>query len=718
MSRILVVEDSRTQAAALKDILESEGFEVALASDGREAWQVLDASAFDLVITDVLMPGVSGHELCRKIKDDPVKKKHPVILLTQLKSPIDIIQGLECGADNFITKPYEPSYLVERVREILERKTQTGQSKLKFEAEVYFLGKKFTIGAEKTQIVDLLFATFEEMVRTNQELKTSQERLAVAMAQVEQYARQMEGQARASTDKYRRLVEQANDGIFLLDPTGRVLEVNRRGEELLDRATTEIVGIPLQNFVPDLSVDPSTNRMRELQTNGSVRLHGVALERADQQTVWIDLSASMVEIGGESLTLAIVHDITERKKLEARYHQSQKMDAIGQLAGGVAHDFNNLLTVISGYSEVLLMKLPNEDSNRTFVREIQKASERAASLTRQLLVFSRKQVLEPKVLDLNAITMDTHKMLSRLIGEDISVNVVLEPNLGPVIGDQGQIEQVIMNLVLNARDSMPQGGKITIETANLELDETYTRMHPELKPGHYTLLAVTDTGCGMSEDVKARVFEPFFTTKELNKGTGLGLAMVYGIVKQCQGHISLYSEPNQGTTFRIYLPRIEKKSSLSGVLSHPGQEPHGDETILLVEDGDAVREITRQMLKLLGYRVLETSRGEQAIRLVEQNAEPIHLLVTDVVMPQMGGRQLAERLRTLRPDLKILYFSGYMDDAVVRHGILQSEVAFLHKPFTLGMLARKVREVLDAKVASNINPIPAATRQAPAQDVP
>jgi CheY-like chemotaxis protein len=275
----------------------------------------------------------------------------------------------------------------------------------------------------------------------------------------------------------------------------------------------------------------------------------------------------------------------------------------------------------------------------------------------------------------------------------------LEPNLGPVVGDQGQIEQVLMNLVLNARDSMPQGGKITIETANLELDETYTRMHPDLKPGHYTLLAVTDTGCGMNDEVKAHIFEPFFTTKEMNKGTGLGLAMVYGIVKQCQGHISLYSEPNQGTTFRIYLPRISKKRSLPGI-SLTDQEPHGNETILVVEDGDAVRDITRQMLTLLGYRVLEASRGEQAIRLVEQNAEHIHLLVTDVVMPQMGGRQLAERLLLLRPDLKILYFSGYMDDAIVRHGILQAEVAFLHKPFALGMLARKVREVLDAKPAS------------------
>ena len=305
------------------------------------------------------------------------------------------------------------------------------------------------------------------------------------------------------------------------------------------------------------------------------------------------------------------------------------------------------------------------------------------------------------MLDLNAIVNDTHRMLCRLIGEDISLKAVLEPNLGRIKADQGQIEQVIMNLAVNARDAMPQGGQITIETANVELDESYARTHPEVKPGRYVLLVMSDTGCGMDDAVKAHIFEPFFTTKGPDKGTGLGLATIYGIVKQSQGHISVYSEPNQGAAFTIYLPRLEEPVSTGKSSPSLAAVPGGRETVLLVEDGDAVRTITREMLQMFGYHVLEATRGDEAIHLVEQTTEPIHLLISDVVMPGMGGRQLSEHLLAMRPGLKVLFFSGYMDDAVVRHGILQAEVAFLHKPFTIATLAHKVREALDKPGASS-----------------
>jgi PAS domain S-box-containing protein len=695
MHRLLVVEDSPTQAAALEELLVSEGFEVQLARNGQEASQILDSATFDAIITDVIMPTLSGHELCRKIKDDPKKSRHPVILLTQMKSPMDIVQGLECGADNFITKPYDPAYLVGRIRDLLESSAQTPQMKLRIEADVLFLGKHFTINADKAQIVDLLFATFEEMVRTNQELQTSQDRLTAAKAQVEKYAKQLKKKARTSEEKYKRLMEQANDGIFLLDSSGVVLEVNRRGEEVLGRASADIIGRPFEAFVPNVKVEPERGQLQALHGAGSTSVDHVSFKCPDGRTVWINLSISRVEIGSDRMILTIVHDITERKILEERYQQAQKLDAIGQLAGGVAHDFNNLLTVIGGYSEVVLTELPPESALRAHVGEIRKAAERAAGLTRQLLLFSRKQVLEPRVLNLNAIVIDTQKMLGRLIGEDISLTTKLDPNLGPVLADAGQMEQIIMNLALNARDAMPQGGKITIETANVELDEIYARMHPEAPPGRYSLLAVSDTGCGISDDVKAHLFEPFFTTKAPNHGTGLGLATVYGIVKQCRGHIGLYSEPNQGATFKIYLPRLDETMATGKVKERLADPPHGRETVLVVEDGDAVRAITRQMLQMAGYRVLEASDGAEATRLVEAFAEPIHLLVTDVIMPHMGGRQLAGHLVKLRPELKVLFFSGYMDDAIVRHGILQAEVAFLHKPFTLTALANKVREVLD-----------------------
>jgi two-component system cell cycle sensor histidine kinase/response regulator CckA len=380
---------------------------------------------------------------------------------------------------------------------------------------------------------------------------------------------------------------------------------------------------------------------------------------------------------------------------EKRLYQAQKMEAIGHLAGGVAHDFNNLLTIISGYSDILLSRLPATDPASGLLQEIHKAGERAAGLTRQLLAFSRKQIIQPKVLDLNALANDVGKMLRRMIGEDVSLTTVLAPRLGRVKADPGQIEQVLMNLAVNARDAMPQGGKLTIETANVELDDNFTQGRPEVQPGWYVLLAVSDTGCGMTEEVKAKVFEPFFTTKEAGKGTGLGLATVYGIVKQSGGYIYVYSEPGLGTTFKIYLPLVEDGVPAGTSNSDRKTLPQGSETILLVEDEDAVRSLTRYTLQMQGYAVLEARDGEEALRVADQHQGQIHLLMTDVVMPRMGGRRVAERLAQTHPGVKALFLSGYTDDAVVRHGILEGEVAFLQKPFTPSALAQKVRDVLD-----------------------
>jgi len=419
----------------------------------------------------------------------------------------------------------------------------------------------------------------------------------------------------------------------------------------------------------------------------------------DGRIVWVESLATVIQdsegnpIGLRGVTI----DITFRKTLQEQLWQSQKMEAVGQLAGGVAHDFNNLLTAITGYAELTIRRLAEDDPLRRNVEEIKKAGDRAASLTRQLLAFSRKQILEPKVLDLNSIILDLEKMLRRLIGEDIELRTSLASALGNVEADPGQIEQVIMNLVVNARDAMPQGGKMTIETSNVYLDEEYAQKHLGVRHGAYVMLAMTDTGGGMDEQTQRRIFEPFFTTKALGKGTGLGLSTVYGIVKQSGGNILVYSEVGHGSTFKIYLPSVGDSATEYKRTSEMGAIARGTETILLVEDEEVVRKLAIQVLQMYGYRVFEARSASAAFLVADSYSKPIHLLLTDVIMPEMSGKELADRLVATRPEIKLLFMSGYTDDAIVHHGVLDAKTPFIQKPFSPDALARRVREILDSR---------------------
>jgi PAS domain S-box-containing protein len=497
-------------------------------------------------------------------------------------------------------------------------------------------------------------------------------------------------------------LESAANAIVITDRRGVILWVNTAFTQLTGYSAAEAIGQNPRILKSGQHPQPFYEDMWKKLQDGQI-WHGEVINRKKNGQFYADeMTITPVKDAGGSIShfIAIKQDVTERKELERRLYQSQKMEAVGHLAGGVAHDFNNLMGVILGYSEILTEQFSSSDPNRKKLEQMRKAALSAVALTRQLLAFSRQQVLQPVVMDLNTTVNDMNKMLGRLISEDIKLVITLQSHLGHIKADPTQIEQIIVNLAVNARDAMPQGGTLTIETANADLDENFARQRGIGKPGPYVKLTVSDTGVGFDQEVQAHIFEPFFTTKGVGRGTGLGLSTVYGIVKQSGGYIWVYSEPGQGTIFKIYLPRIEE------ALDHPKEEkpaiaPRGTETILLVEDAAPLLELACEFLQECGYKVLTAASPSEGIRIVETHKGPIPLLITDIVMPGMSGRALAEKLTALRPSLRVLYISGYTDDVVLRYGVMDSGQAFLQKPFTKKDLATKVRELLDASMPNS-----------------
>ncbi len=503
---------------------------------------------------------------------------------------------------------------------------------------------------------------------------------------------------RQSESSFRSLVEGAPYGIYRAATDGQFLRVNPALERMLKY--TDSGELIQKNLRADVFRNSSDfDRLVELLgSEGEFKDVEVEWKRKDNKSITVRCSGRHLN---ESLQAASVfevfaEDVTERRALEKQLSMAAKMEAVGRLSGGIAHDFNNLLGVIIGYSQVLRRKLDPNSPLKEHAEEVEKAANRAVSLTRQLLAFSRQQILTLAVVDLNTLVSDMQKMLPRLIGEDVVVDIDLDPNLGRIKADQGQIEQVVMNLAVNARDAMPDGGRLQIETGNRELDDLYCSEHPGAKPGRYIMLAVTDSGAGMTPQTLAHIFEPFFTTKEVGKGTGLGLATVYGIVKQSGGYIWVDSALGIGSCFQIYLPRVEESVSKPAAEA-PTDNLGGTETILLVEDADALRKLARSFLVDHGFQVIVASNGEEAIHVAERHGRPIDLLVTDVVMPGMNGRALADRLLAKQPKLKVLYISGYTDSFIAGHGVLEEGTFLLHKPFTEEVLVRKVRDVLDGR---------------------
>jgi PAS domain S-box-containing protein len=492
----------------------------------------------------------------------------------------------------------------------------------------------------------------------------------------------------------RSIIEGANEVIFLKDLKGRYVMINTPGAAMIGRTVGETLGKTDAEIFPPETAEAIRNADTQVLQTGKALTYELDVAIGDGMRHFLSTKSPHFGPNGELIGLIGVSlDVTDRRKLEGQLLQTQKMEAIGTLSGGIAHDFNNLLTVIKGYTGLVLNATPDAGT-RALIGRIDQAADRAAALTSQLLAYSRRQVLQPRVFKLNTLVLNLDKLLQRLIGEDITLKSVIEPNLGSIKADPGQIEQIIMNLAVNARDAMPRGGGLTIETANVNLDDGYGRTHEGVRPGSYIMLAVSDTGSGIDAGTRSHIFEPFFTTKGVGRGTGLGLSMVYGIVKQSGGSIEVYSEPGHGTTFKIYLPRVEEPVEALPVKS-ADELSRGTETILLVEDDEQVRELARKILINCGYTVLAAESAAAVLRHCESHAGPIHVLLTDVVMPGMGGRQIAEQVKPRRPGIKVLYMSGYTTNAIVHHGVLDAGTHFLQKPFTPASLAAKIREVLN-----------------------
>jgi two-component system, cell cycle sensor histidine kinase and response regulator CckA len=568
------------------------------------------------------------------------------------------------------------------------------------ELDTPFIIVSGTVGEELA--VDAMRAGAHDYV-----LKDKMARLAPAVerevrdANARNASRRADAQLQVSETRFARLAESGIIGICVADVVGNVLEANDAYLKMISYSRDEVLSgaVRWADITPPEWKGPDDTAVAELQAHGVAHPWEKELIRKDGTRVPVLIGAAMLDYPN---CICFIADLTERKRVEdalqrseGLLRQSQKMEAIGSLAGGVAHDFNNLLSVILSYSSMLIADLKPADPMRADLQEVQAAARRAADLTRQLLVFSRQQILQPTLVDLTESALQIERLLERLIGEDIELTTTGTPALGKVMVDPSQIEQIIMNLAVNARDAMPDGGTLAIETADVVLDAAYAAEHAGVTPGPHVMLAVADTGIGMDKALQARIFEPFFTTKEKGKGTGLGLAIVFGIVQQSAGSITVDSEPGRGTTFRMYFPRAD---DAAGQECEPASATaltlRGVETILLVEDEEQVRNVARMMLCRSGYEVLEAQSGGDALLICEQHPAPIHLLLTDVVMPRMNGRQLADRLRPLRPEMKVLFMSGYAENAIIQHGILDADIALLQKPLTLEALTRKVRLVL------------------------
>ena len=709
--RLLIVEDSATQAELLEGLLVQQGYQVTVARNGREGLTKTRQLLPDLVLSDIMMPEMTGFELCREIKTDERLKAIPVILLTSLDDPKDVIKGLESKADNFITKPYHEDKLLVRIEQMLAGRGL--ESEGGDQGVITFAGEKYHIDADRQQIISLLLSIYETAVQKNNELLCMQGELSELNEQLEERV----------TERTQSLLQEVQE--------------RKRAEETLSEVTRRLQLATASAHLGIWDWDIGNNRL--LWDEKMYELYGVAPETQltgigdwenrvhpdDRQTVSAAIDAAIRGEGEYAIEHRIVHpggtvrhikanglvirdasgeairmiglnqDISGQKTLEEQLRQAQKMEAIGQLAGGIAHDFNNILTAIFGFATLAQMKIPEGDPLRSNIDQVLAAAERAAGLTQSLLTFSRKQVLNLRPVSLNEVISKVDKFVGRIIGEDIKLQLVFKEDNIVVNADSGQIEQVLMNLATNARDAMPQGGVFSIVTETVDIDQEYIDFYGYGNPGFYARITVSDSGTGIDSETKKRIFDPFFTTKEVGKGTGLGLSIVYGIVKQHKGFINVYSEPGRGTTFSVYLPLMRGEQIVRAEQAGTQYPVGGSETILLAEDDAIVRDLSRTVLVEFGYTVIEAGNGEEAVRKFLENRDKVQLLLFDIVMPKKNGKEAYDEIRRVGGEVKVIFLSGYPAEVISNTGLLEKGCNLIMKPVHPQNLLRQIREELD-----------------------
>jgi len=675
--KILLVDDKAEDLYLLESLLKANNHEVHSARNGEKALQLLQNVRPDMIVSDILMPVVDGFMLCREIKQNKNWRTIPFVFYTATYTDKEDEElALKQGADRFLRKPMEPESFLVAIHEFEKKGHLKGSRQ----------GKR--VDAEIEETLELY----------NARLVNKLEKKMFALEKEIETRRQTEKALRISEERFRVLFNAGSDAMFVhyLPARGRqarFIEVNDIACERLGYSREELLKkLPADLFAPE-NVETANRAMVRLKTEKKVIFEAIRVTKGGKR-IPVEINSTLFDFNGRNTVISISRDISERKKLEEQYYQAQKMESIGQLASGVAHDFNNLLTIINGYTDLLLANKPS-DKQTNMLKHIHMASEQAQHLTQQLLAFSRKQVIRPKIINLNDIINNTKKMLRRLINENVALRFNLSEEIIPIKIDPAQLNQILMNMVVNARDAMRNGGVLRIETDVKVVDSSYPVQEPEVLPGTYARLRIIDDGIGMNHETQAKIFEPFFTTKPTGEGTGLGLATVYGIVKQNSGYIWVNSQTDKGTTFEIYFPCIMKADIDKIDNKKDKATPRGNETILLVEDDLGVRELLIRILSNYGYHIYSADSPLEAVRIFEEKENEIDLLMTDVIMPQMNGNELYLRLARHMPDLKVVYTSGYPAGVITEYQVLKEHVHFVPKPIEISQLLKTLRDALE-----------------------